>query len=287
MALAKGARVFEKHVGMPLPEAPLNAYSASPEQIIPWLEAATEALEAIGIGHHRYEPTPAEADSLHELRRGVYAKRALQAGERLDPNEVLLCLPTQPGQLTANDLSKYVDYEALTPIPERGPVMVADLKCTDHRQRVLDIVQRVRALLQEGHTVVSEKADVEISHHYGLDRFDEVGMVIINIINRAYCKKLLVLLPGQHHPEQFHKQKEETFHILHGTVHVRLDGVESLVAPGDVLTVEHEVRHEFWSDDGAIIEEISSTHFRDDSYYSDPAIMQNTHRKTLLTYFFG
>jgi N-acetylneuraminate synthase len=287
MALAKGARVFEKHVGLPLPDAPLNAYSASPEQIIPWLEAAAEALEAIGSGGNRYEPTQAEADSLHELRRGVYAKRALKAGERLDPSEVMLCLPTQPGQLTANDLSKYMDYEAIASIPERGPVMVADLKRTDHRQKVLDIVQRVRALLQEGHTVVSEKADVEISHHYGLERFDEVGMVIINIVNRSYCKKLLVLLPGQHHPEQFHKQKEETFHILHGTVHVRLDGVESLASPGDVLTVEHEVRHEFWSEGGAIIEEISSTHFREDSYYTDPAIMQNAHRKTLLTYFFG
>jgi D-lyxose ketol-isomerase len=47
------------------------------------------------------------------------------------------------------------------------------------------------------------------------------------------------------------------------------------------------VRHEFWSEAGAVIEEVSSTHFRDDSYYTDPAITQNTNRKTQLTYFFG
>jgi len=128
---------------------------------------------------------------------------------------------------------------------------------------------------------------VEISHHYGLDRFDEVGMTIINVVNRAYCKKLLVLLPGQHHPEQYHLQKEETFHILHGTVRMTLDGVESTANPGDVLTVEREVRHEFWSEAGAVVEEVSSTHFKEDSYYTDPAIMQNPNRKTQLTYFFG
>jgi N-acetylneuraminate synthase len=51
--------------------------------------------------------------------------------------------------------------------------------------------------------------------------------------------------------------------------------------------VEREVRHEFWSEHGAVIEEVSSTHFREDSYYTDPAIAKNLNRKTQLTYFFG
>jgi sialic acid synthase SpsE/mannose-6-phosphate isomerase-like protein (cupin superfamily) len=287
MAVAKGATVFEKHVGVPLPGSPLNAYSASPEQIVPWLEAAAEALVACGSTSGRYEPIKTEADGLHELRRGVYATEDVPEGTLMDPKKVLFAMPTLPDQLTANDFSKFAEFRALEPIHARSAVFGQNVKRVDHRERVLQIVGRVRTLLQESHAVVSEKAYVEISHHYGLDRFDEIGMTIVNVVNRAYCKKLLVLLPGQHHPEQYHLQKEETFHILHGTIHVKLDGVESIANPGDVLTVEHEVRHEFWSESGAVIEEISSTHLKEDSYYTDPAILQNTNRKTHLTYFFG
>jgi sialic acid synthase SpsE/quercetin dioxygenase-like cupin family protein len=287
MALAKGASVFEKHVGIPMPDAPLNAYSASPEQIVPWLESAVESLVASGSFEGRYEPTQAELNSLHELRRGVYAIEDIQVGDRLDLSKVHFAMPTEPGQLTANDFSKYAEFRALSSIHARRGVFVEDVERMDHREKVLLIVQRVRVLLQESHAVVSEKADVEISHHYGIERFDEVGITIVNVVNRAYCKKLLVMLPGQHHPEQYHRQKEETFHILHGTVNMKLDGAISIAHPGDVITVEREVRHEFWSEEGCVIEEVSSTHLRDDSYYTDPAIMQEPNRKTHLTYFFG
>ena len=98
-------------------------------------------------------------------------------------------------------------------------------------------------------------------------------------------KKLLVTLPGQQHPEQFHKQKEETFHVLHGEVELKLDGVLRICHPGDVITIEPEIRHAWISNTGAIIEEISTTHFTNDSFYTDEAIMSNTQRKTSLTYW--
>jgi len=287
MALAKGATVFERHVGIATPGCPLNAYSSSPEQVVPWLEAASEALVACGYALERYEPSKAEAESLRELRRGMYASEDIRVGDYIDQKQIVFAMPNEPGQLTANEFSKYVKFRATSPIHARSPIFTKDVERVDHREKVIEIVQQVRTLLKESHTVTSEKADVEISHHYGIDRFEEVGMTIINVVNRSYCKKLLVLLPGQHHPEQYHLQKEETFHILHGQVCVTLDGVESLANPGEVLTVEREVRHEFWSQTGAVIEEVSSTHFPADSYYTDPSIMQNTNRKTLLTYFFG
>ena len=108
---------------------------------------------------------------------------------------------------------------------------------------------------------------------------------MINVINRNYCKKLLVILPGQLHPEQYHKQKEETFHILYGKIVLELDGKSRTCVRGDVITILPKVRHSFSSEFGAVIEEISTTHYEDDSYYSDQAIMKNKQRKTLLTYW--
>ena len=72
-------------------------------------------------------------------------------------------------------------------------------------------------------TIVLEKneraGDVTSSRNSGVihagiyypENFLKTGATIINCINREYCKKILVLLPGQSHPAHFHKKKEETF----------------------------------------------------------------------------
>ena len=153
------------------------------------------------------------------------------------------------------------------------------------RGQILDIVEGVKKLLKAGNVVVPGKSDLEISHHYGLDRFDEVGLTMVTVVNRAYCKKLLVMLPGQMHPEQYHLQKEETFVVLHGELTVWLDGTQQEARAGDVITVNRETRHAVSTEKGVVFEEISSTHDKSDSYYTDPAIAQNTNRKTWLSYW--
>ena len=50
-----------------------------------------------------------------------------------------------------------------------------------------------------------------------------------------------------------------------------LDGVISIHGPGDIVNVEPEVR-QLQESTGAVIEEISSTHYQDDSYYTDDLI---------------
>jgi len=55
--------------------------------------------------------------------------------------------------------------------------------------------------------------------------------------------------------------------------------------PGDVLVIPRGTWHSFWSDTGVIFEEISTTHFNDDSFYADKAVnrMPREGRKTELT----
>lgn len=285
MAVAKGATIFEKHVGVATDKYPLNAYSASPEQVDTWLSAAQAAIRMCGVGTSRLPINPGEAASLRSLQRGLFVNRGVRAGETLRREDVYFAFPPQEGQYTANDWSKYVDYIATADIPLDAAVAPANAKQQDHRAQVWDIVQRVKNFIKQSGVIAPGSADLDISHHYGLDRFDEVGLTLLTVINRGYCKKLLVSLPGQSHPEQYHKQKEETFHVLYGEILLELDGEPRVCRPGDVVTVEPGVRHAFTSEKGAVIEEISSTHFKDDSYYTDPAIMANKQRKTMLTYW--
>ena len=285
LAIAKGATVFEKHVGVPTDTYPLNAYSASPEQVEKWLEAARMAFTLCGIGDHRVDTNPVEAASLRSLRRGVFVKRAIRAGESIQKDDVYFAFPPEEGQITANDWTKYAHCTATNDIAPDEAISQVNVTLLDQQKKVLHIVKSVRKMLQESGIMFPGCTDLEISHHYGIDRFWEAGLTMLTVVNRAYCKKLLIVMQGQKHPEQYHQQKEETFHILHGTVHLELDGVIQTCAPGDVVTVSPGVRHAFTSPDGAIIEEISSTHFQNDSFYIDPAISENRNRKTIISFW--
>ena len=108
---------------------------------------------------------------------------------------------------------------------------------------------------------------------------------MITVINREYCKKLIIVLPGQRHPEQYHKQKEETFMDLHGKVDLFIDGIKSVLSEGDTFTVFPSHIHSFSSEYGCVIEEVSSTHFPNDSFYTDESINKNPNRKTIISYW--
>lgn len=203
----------------------------------------------------------------------------------IKPADVFFAIPTFEGQITANDMSKYAEFYARIDIEANAAILSSDTTRKEIRDKVYDIVQRVKKFVQKSGVIIPPKVDLEISHHYGIDRFNEFGLTMLTVVNREYCKKLVILLPGQKHPEQHHKQKEETFHILYGDARVNLDGTERQCKTGEVVTIETGTKHSFGTGTGVIIEEISSTHYVDDSYYTDPAIMQNQYRKTLLTYW--
>ncbi|KKL64849.1 hypothetical protein LCGC14_2160860 [marine sediment metagenome] len=57
-----------------------------------------------------------------------------------------------------------------------------------------------------------------------------------------------------------------------------------VIKAGEMVTVERGVKHAFSSEKGAIFEELSTTHFTDDSYYDDRSINQNSRRKTNLIF---
>jgi quercetin dioxygenase-like cupin family protein len=141
--------------------------------------------------------------------------------------------------------------------------------------------------LAEGKIALNSEFEIEYSHHYGIRKFPEYGAVIINVINREYCKKVLVQLPGQKHPAHFHKLKEETFQVLHGELRIVVDGRERVLHPGDTCLVLPGVWHSFWTPTGCVIEEVSTTHFNNDSVYKDPAInkLERHQRKTKVNHW--
>ena len=285
IAIAKGASIFERHIAVETEKYKKNEYSSTPDQTTAWLKAAGRAFEICGVENQRSAASEKELADLKQFKRGVFASRKIAQGERIDGRNTFFAFPNLECQVLANSMSKYVEYYAEEDIDNFCPVMIDKVMVINTREKIYHIVQMVKQILSKANVVVPGKAELEISHHYGIDKFEETGCTIISVINREYCKKLIIVLPGQKHPEQYHKIKEETFVVIHGDVLLTLDGVSRECKSGDIVTVDRGMRHVFSSKNGAIIEEISSTHYTDDSYYTDENILKNSNRKTVLTYW--
>jgi sialic acid synthase SpsE/quercetin dioxygenase-like cupin family protein len=285
VAIGLGATIFEKHVGVPTETIKLNAYSANPEQVRGWLSAAASAFAMCGVKGERCPFAAEEIQTLRALQRGLFAKTPVAAGQKVKQDNVFFAIPNVEGQIVANDMSKYADYYALKPLTVNQPVTFSSVRACDSRERVHRAIQEVRKLLKRGKVIVPGQLELEISHHYGMEQFEKFGSTIITVVNREYCKRVIVLLPGQTHPEQYHKQKDETYHILHGEIHLTLAGAQSVRKANDVVVIPREVRHGFFTKTGTVIEEVSSYYTQGDSFYTDSSIEANPNRKTFVTYW--
>ena len=285
IALALGAVMFEKHVGVPTEKYALNAYSATPAQVRRWLKSAADAVTLLGDQEQRYPAPPGEQMALADLARGAFVRDPVNPGETISPSNVFFAMPNVTGQLVAQDFSKYAEFAATREIPANGAIMRDDVQLCNTREAVYKIVRDVKVLIRKSRVAVPGQCELEISHHYGLDRFRETGITAITVVNRAYCKRLMVVLPGQKHPEQWHDVKDETYHILYGDVTVDLDGIQTTHKANGVITIPHGIKHSFWTKTGAVIEEVSSNYSANDSFYTDPAIGANNHRKTFVSYW--
>ncbi len=284
LAVAKGATIFEKHVGVPTERYALNAYSATPAQVRQWVAAAQRALAMCGVAGRRHGFSDAEKRTLGDLQRAVFARRPIAAGQVIKPEDVVLSIPGQPGQLVGHDLSKYTEFRARRAFAAREAIGHAEVEATDTRSLIHGVVRDVKALLKQSGAVVPAQLELEVSHHYGLERFREFGSTTITVVNReAYCKRIILMLPGQQHPEQWHRLKDETYHLLHGEIELTLDGQRRVCGRNEVIVIPRGVKHAFTSGGGAVIEEISSAYSQDDSFYSDPSIGRRNPRKTYVT----
>jgi len=280
-AMAKGARILERHVGVPTETVKLNAYSMNPEQTAKWVESALAIAEICGAPEGTKVIAQEEVDSLLSLRRGVFVREPVAAVDVLTRDKVYFAMPCADGKTSSSEYQETMTAAVAYP---------ANSQLSERRQRTLanqlrSLIHQAKGMLHEAHIAIGDKFTIEMSHHYGPEQFRSNGALIVNLVNREYCKKLIIMLPAQRHPSHRHMKKEETFQLLHGDLTVNLNGVEYALKPGDILLVERGTWHSFSTAKGCIFEEVSTTHIIGDSYYEDQkvAALDPMQRKTVLT----
>ena len=279
MAIGAGAEIFEKHVGIPTDTYQINDYSCTPAQIGSWLTAAKEAYEMYGVGNGRMDFTASSVKGIGAFTRGAFAKRELKEGDVFNVKDIFLAIPNLDNQVMSFNLSKYASFKAKKDIAANAPILLDEVVIKNSRDKVGEITKMMTAMLNHAGIILPKGVNCSISAHYGLERFEEYGAVIIDVLNREYCKKIMVMQPKQKHPVHKHIKKEETFYVLFGDMVVELDGVVHKLNAGDMLTIGRGQRHAFETTNGVIFEEISTTHYKHDSVYDDAVIMDYNDRK--------
>lgn len=283
IAVALGAEVLEKHVGLSTGDYAVNNYSAEPNQLCSWLDALADAKSRIGESARRRHIAPEEASSITSLARGAYAAKNLTANQTVSTSDVYFAMPATETALTAKDFSKYSEVTLMEDVAADSPVLSQAVLQKMTHARVRQCHDKIAEIVRKSGVTVPLGATLEISHHYGVDRFEDYGLGMITVVNEEYCKKILIVTPGQKHPPQYHKNKTETFHLIWGSLRLTLDGATQEMAVGQVVTIAPGTVHEFESLDGCVIEEISTNHSSEDSFYLNSSIANNRARKTLVS----
>lgn len=263
-----------------------NNYSLPIEELYHYLDKTLATMIMGGEENKRYKIPQSQKDTIRSLQRGVYAKRPLSRNEILSNDNIYFAMPVQDeNHLTSGDISKYKEHSLVCDVFKKdAPISKIFIHTTNKRQQVLDIVQKLIPIIKESGVVLPDMCEFELSAHYGLDMFEKYGAAIFNVINREYCKKIIIMLPIQSHPCHFHKEKTETFHVLWGDLIIRDHDINNSFTykKGAMHTVVKGISHSFISENGCVFEEISTTHFSNDSFYIDDNVHEN--RKTRLTF---
>jgi N-acetylneuraminate synthase len=286
IAYSLGARIFEKHIGINSKKYKLNNYSLTPEAFEEWYNVIIQTKQIIGDKEY-FKNREQEVETLNNLGRGVYLKNDIKKNQYLTKDLIYLAFPNLNGQLSVSKYKK--ELKVKKNLFSNQPIMLKDIiaKKIDNKTILKHHLHKVRAILNYSKVSLGNSLDLEISHHYGPEKISNYGCVLINCINRKYCKKILVLTERQRHPLHYHKRKEETFHIIFGTLYSKLNGKLNILKPGDKLLVKPRIKHEFWAGkEGCVFEEVSTTSYTDDSFYLDKIIKNKTRdqRKTTIKY---
>ena len=282
IAYGAGVRIFEKHVGVKTKKYNINGYSVNPEMLEKWLINLVRAIELWGSVEKRNANVKNEKNQLDLLKRGVFLNKDIDKNKDIKRKDIYFAFPCKANQMMANNFSKFYKIKSKNLIKKDQPLKFPNIKIDDTYSKVLIIRDKVKNLLRNTGVVLPKNARLEVSYHYGIDNFFKYGLTMISIINNKYCKKLLILLPGQSHPSQYHLIKKESFFVLYGSVKLSIDKKSFNLKAGDLKTIYAKQIHKFSSKKGTIIEELSTTSIKSDSYYLDDKINNNKDRKTFI-----
>ena len=264
-AVAMGCKIIEKHIGVKTKEFELNKYSLEPSQMQKVIDEVF-SIESILNGKSLLEK-----DTLKTLKRGIYFKSHLKKGHVIRIKDLFFAMPVQDGQSDVSEIDLFLGTKLNLDVSKNSIVRKSDV-VSNTTKVINSLINTYKDLIKKYDIYLNSQDEIELSCHYGINDFHNHGAMIVSKVNREYCKKLIIMLPNQYHPNHRHIIKEETFELLKGDCILTLNGKEVSLVKGKPVIISRKVEHSFFSKKGCVVEEISTTHHKGDSIYNDPKI---------------
>ena len=218
LALAKDAKIFEKHVGVPDSDKKyvLNPYSANPQHIDKWLNSMEDATKMLGGDKNlRKSFSNKENSDLRILHRGAYAKKNIKKDEIINKN-YYLAMPNIDNQLVAKDMGMFQIYKAKKDINIDEPLMIHDFENSIKKENSEEIKflikDKLKNFLSTAKVVLPSNVVAEINHHHGIEKFFDYGAILIHLINKEYSK-IIVVMFLQKYPKHYHSKKRDILYF--------------------------------------------------------------------------
>ena len=131
-----------------------------------------------------------EISSINSLKRGVYSKINIKKGEKIRNEDIFFAMPYINGQVESG---KWKDgIVSKIDIKPNEPILTDKVSMPEDNDYIIikKAIHEVKAMLSEAKIFLNSEFEVEYSHHYGIKNFRENGVIIINVINREYCKNI-------------------------------------------------------------------------------------------------
>ena len=289
LAYAKGARIFEKHIGILSNKYKLNNYSIHPNLFDKWYKNLVSSISTLGSSEKKISKQ--ETNTLVTLQRGVFARSNIKKNTILTKKNTYFAFPLKKNQLSAPELKQNIILTKQ--LKKDGAVykkFIKKDKDFEIKELIFSYLHELKGMLNYQSISIGSSFDLEISHHRGIKNFRKVGAFLFNIIDKEYAKKLIVMLPKQKHPNHHHKEKTETFLIVSGKLFIKNNNKNIALNPGDVYHVKRNTWHQFKAGEkGCIFEEISTRAIKTDSYYKNKKLknLTRTQRKTFINNWFS
>ena len=268
LSSALNCKYFERHFSI---MSDKNKYSIGEDNLEELIKLLNNSLKILGKAEK--VNSLEENNTLDLLRRGVFAKVNVRKNDKLNSKNTYFAFP-KFSKKQATPFSKLSNPAVINLVKKDNPILQNNLIDKSNLHYMRKIIHRYKFLLIESGISFPENSSVELSHHYGFDKIEKIGVLLLTVINNSmYCKKIIALLPGQFHPQHKHFKKVETFHVLYGKLFLKKENKNFTLVKGDTIDIYNGEWHSFWAkDEGAIFEEISTESLKTDSEYFDAKI---------------
>ncbi len=142
LAYGMGARTFERHIDIPHPTH-MAAYNMLPAHCETWFKTYRMVKQMCGHTADQLRAPPRnEIEYIYEHVRGLFARRDLAPGDKVDLDNFYMAVPTHMGQLSCREV---LDGGVLIkPVQKDAPLMVDSVEAEylKDKELVLEIMRR-------------------------------------------------------------------------------------------------------------------------------------------------